>query len=194
MAHAVLAGADTLASLGAKIVEITMPPMDQAAADGFNICAVEVAMVHEDTYPARADEYGPALKGLIDTGRAATTMELTKMIVRRAEFKGAMDALLEKVDLVLLPAYDRANITNLERASVVADPQQRANRVRFTAPLNVCGLPSLTLPGGKTATGLPFGFQIVGKAFGEAEVLRAGHAFQEATDWHLARPERIESL
>ena len=50
------------------------------------------------------------------------------------------------------------------------------------------GSPCLTLPGGMTKGGLPVGFQIVGRHFEESLVLRAGHAFQQATHWHTRRP------
>ena len=50
------------------------------------------------------------------------------------------------------------------------------------------GSPSLTLPGGATSEGLPIGFQIIGRHLGERLVLRAGHAFQQATQWHRRHP------
>lgn len=61
-------------------------------------------------------------------------------------------------------------------------------RLRFTAPFDMSGHPTLTLPGGKTDDGLPVGFQLVGRPMEEALVLRAGHAFQQATGWHRRRP------
>jgi amidase len=67
-------------------------------------------------------------------------------------------------------------------------PAETEARLRFTAPFNMSGNPTLTLPGGKTADGLPVGFQIVGRTGEEAVILRAGHAFQKATDWHTRRP------
>jgi amidase len=61
-------------------------------------------------------------------------------------------------------------------------------RIRFTAPFDMSGHPTLTLPGNKTGDGLPVGFQIVGRHLDEGLVLRAGHAFQQATEWHRRRP------
>ena len=60
--------------------------------------------------------------------------------------------------------------------------------MRFTAPFDMAGTPTLTLPGAMTREGFPVGFQIAGARFGEATVLRVGHAFQEATQWHRRRP------
>jgi amidase len=73
------------------------------------------------------------------------------------------------------------------------DPARRTSagteaRLRFTAPFDMSRHPTLTLPGGQTAEGLPVGFQIVGRHMEEALLLRAGHAFQQATEWHRRRP------
>jgi amidase len=67
-------------------------------------------------------------------------------------------------------------------------PAATEARIRFTAPFDMSGHPTLTLPGNKTSDGLPVGFQIVGRHLDEALVLRAGHAFQQATEWHRRRP------
>ena len=63
-----------------------------------------------------------------------------------------------------------------------------AGRLRHTAPFDLSGHPTLTLPGGMTGDGVPTGFQIVGRAFDEAGILAAGHAYQKLTDWHLQHP------
>ena len=57
-----------------------------------------------------------------------------------------------------------------------------------TSPLNLSGLPSLALPDGFSAAGLPISLPLTGRPFGEATVLRAGHAYEQATDWHRRRP------
>ncbi|HEY7293815.1 MAG TPA: amidase family protein, partial [Dehalococcoidia bacterium] len=59
---------------------------------------------------------------------------------------------------------------------------------RCTAPFNATHLPALSLPCGFTRAGLPIGLQIAGRPFDEATVLRAGHAYEQATDWHTRRP------
>jgi aspartyl-tRNA(Asn)/glutamyl-tRNA(Gln) amidotransferase subunit A len=50
------------------------------------------------------------------------------------------------------------------------------------------GLPALAVPCGFTTTGLPLSLQIAGRPFDEATVLRVGHAYEQATDWHRRRP------
>src|SRR5262249_44385707 len=53
---------------------------------------------------------------------------------------------------------------------------------------NVTGQPVLALPNGFGRNGLPLGMQILGRPFGETTILRIGHAYEQATDWHLRRP------
>ena len=58
----------------------------------------------------------------------------------------------------------------------------------LTIPVNLAGLPGISVPGGFTTAGLPIGFQLIGPAFGEAAVLRAAHAYERATAWHTRQP------
>ncbi|WP_341930464.1 Asp-tRNA(Asn)/Glu-tRNA(Gln) amidotransferase subunit GatA [Methyloversatilis discipulorum] len=59
----------------------------------------------------------------------------------------------------------------------------------YTTSINLAGLPGMSIPAGFGADGLPVGLQIVGRWFDEARMLGAAHQFQQATDWHLRRPE-----
>ena len=57
----------------------------------------------------------------------------------------------------------------------------------FTRPFNLTGLPALSLPCG-FVDGMPIGLQLVGRPFEETTLLRAAHAYEEATEWHTLRP------
>ena len=61
--------------------------------------------------------------------------------------------------------------------------------IRNTEPFNLTGLPALTVPSGFSQEGLPTGMQIIGRPFEETTILRVGHLYQEATDWHNHRPD-----
>lgn len=182
------AAAATFAGLGASLHAVNFPPPDQIVRDAVLLCAVEAAIAHEATYPARAPEYGPVLSGLLELGRKANGLAVGKIHQRRKEFSGRLETLLRGVDVLLLPAMDIAAPTLDYLAAHRDDPQTRYARVRFTAPFDMTGSPCLTLPGGATADGLPVGFQLVGRHFDEALLLRAGHAHQQASDWHRRRP------
>jgi aspartyl-tRNA(Asn)/glutamyl-tRNA(Gln) amidotransferase subunit A len=58
----------------------------------------------------------------------------------------------------------------------------------FTIPVNLAGLPALSLPCGFTQGGLPIGLQLIGKPFDESTLLSAAHAYEQATPWHARAP------
>ncbi|MGE5151998.1 MAG: amidase, partial [Rhodospirillaceae bacterium] len=180
---------EVLAKAGAKILDVALPAgFNEAALDWVPLCAVECAIAHEATYPSRAAEYGPVLAGLIDAGRRLSGTELAHLQVRRAAIAGGLNKLLASVDLLLVPVMPQAVWSLQGLAAAGRDADTVAARLRFTAPFDMSGHPTLTLPGGMTSEGMPVGFQIVGSAFAEAAILSAGHAYQQATDWHLRRP------
>jgi amidase len=188
MARASEGAAEVLQRLGAEIRELSFPPPDGIARDAVLLCAAEAAAAHEDTYPARAAEYGPVLARLLDLGRELDGRTIARIHQRRGEFRGRLEALFEEVDLVLMPAMNEAAPTVESFLARQHDPDARYARIRFTAPFDMTGHPALTLPGGMTGTGVPVGFQLIGPPFEEALLLAAGHAFQQATDWHRRRP------
>ena len=59
----------------------------------------------------------------------------------------------------------------------------------FTVPVNLAGICGLSVPCGFTAEGLPVGLQAIGPALGEEAILRVGHAYERATEWHKMRPK-----
>ena len=181
--------AATLAQLGAELRDVRFPSADQIIGDAVVLCAVEAASQHEKTFPSRAEEYGPVLTGLIEIGRKVGGLELAQILQRRAAFAGAVSARFQEIDLLLMPAMNAPAPTLAYLAAHAKDTQAGFARRRFTAPFTMSRHPSLTLPGGQTAEGLPIGFQIIGPHLEEARVLRAGHAFQGATKWHLRRPK-----
>lgn len=198
--RALIAGADAdvlrvvddavrvLGGLGARIVPVTVPTLDRVVAEWVTLCAVEAAVAHEATFPLQADRYGPVLRMLLERGRAVDGLTISKIWTERRRFSGALATLMRDIDLLLLPAMSRAALTWATIEAAGREPAEIAGRLRYTAPFDMSGSPTITLPAGFTTAGLPVGFQLVGRHFEEALVLRAGHAFQGASDWHTRRP------
>jgi len=59
----------------------------------------------------------------------------------------------------------------------------------YTISCNLAGLCGISVPCGFSSGGLPIGLQLLGRPFGEGELLRVAHAYEQSTDWHLKRPE-----
>jgi amidase len=180
-----------LASLGARIREVKFPPTDKLVRGWIPFCSVETAIAHKDTYPAKAAEYGPDLAALIDQGRQLSAMELGEIYHERLAFSGALKALFEEVDLLLIPTMP-VPVPSLSRmAEYGQDPTVLMRILRFTAPFDFSGSPTITLPNGIDANGIPLSMQLVGRHVSEDLLCRAGHAFQQVTDWHTRRPPAL---
>ncbi len=185
---AVAAAIETVRALGGEIREVRFPDVSQAIADWFPLCGVETAVAHEATYPARQDEYGPALSGLIDLGRSLSGLDYQKIILRRGDLRGRVAAMFRDIDLLLVPAQGIASPTTALMARLGEDPDMLNALLRFTCPFDLTGSPTITLPCGFTEAGTPLAFQFVGRHMEEEMLVRAGYAYQTATDWHRQHP------
>lgn len=187
--QAVLAAAtEAFRTVGATIVEVPFPDVAQAIADWTLNCAVEAAVAHATTYPARKDEYGPVLASVIEAGRALSGIDYQNILLRRLDLRGRVAALFTSIDLLLTPVHPFAPLTLATIRTLGEQPGLIAQLQRYTCPFDMTGHPTVTLPGGSSAEGLPIGFQLIAAHLGEATLLRAGAAFQGLTAWHRRRP------
>lgn len=178
--------------LGATIVEVKLPDHVAVTAGWASFAGVEAAMNHAATYPSRASEYGPAasgtMAGLIDFGRTVSASDLMKANYARLTFSGALTALFSDIDLLLIPTQPAADFTIKQEAELFTKPDDLSAFLRFATPFDMSGNPTLTMPNGITAKGMPLSFQLVSRRLDEGLLLRAGHSYQQVTDWHRKHP------
>ena len=106
--------------------------------------------------------------------------QATRTVIRQD-----FDALFKEVDVLIAPV---APSTAFKFGEVTDDPLRMILADALTISANLAGICGLSLPCGFDAAGLPIGMQILGAPFTEARLLHVGHAFQNATDWHLQSP------
>ena len=164
------------------------PDVQTMVADWGPNCAVETAVAQEATFPSRRADTGPGLAGLIDAGRALSGLDYQRILLRRRAFTGRVHAALAAVDAMLVPAQPIAAPTVARMATLGQVPAELAALIRYTAPFDLSGHPTLTVPAAFTAKGLPVAVQFVGRHLGEADIVRIGRAFQHVTDWHRRHP------
>lgn len=177
---------EVLVDIGAKTKPIKFPSVDALLENNMAMTMAETAAHHDKTYPSRQDMYGPGLASMIDSGRNATALDIGKGIIERYKFRGAMMAMFEEIDVFVMPVFRLGTPTWSEVRALVAESFD--NIGKFTSPINASGNPTVTLPCGYTEDGRPVAFQLVGKHGSEAMLLKAAHAYQQATDWHTRRP------
>ena len=90
----------------------------------------------------------------------------------------------ETVDALVTPT---SPVVAFRLGEKTADPVQMYQTDVCTLPVNIAGLPGLSVPCG-FSQGLPVGMQLIGPHLADATLLRIGHAYQQATSWHEARP------
>lgn len=188
VADALQAALRTLVALGATPVPVTMPPVDAVVSGWVPHCAVEAAVAHSATFPARRSEYGPMLAALLDAGRALGGTDYQRILLARADFTGRMHALMQGIDLLLTPVMPFVVPSLAQLAELRTQPGYRMQLQRYTVPFDMSGHPTITLPAGFTRERLPLGVQLVAAHLREDLLVRAGRAFQNDTDWHARRP------
>jgi amidase len=202
LASAIRAALDVLEQQGAHIVEVALPPgaLEQNALLAWQtLCAAEAAAVHQATYPSRAADYGPWFRSWLAFGASVTGAQYAAAHRQRLETSGAIRHALRDVDLLACPTvasepfpYQRQgvfvapDVAAGTSAGVALEWFQRSSR--FTIPWDYNGWPTLSLPCGATAEGLPLSLQLVGHPLTEGTLLRAGHAYESATEWHRRHP------
>lgn len=181
---AVRAAAETLAGLGARVDEVELPDAPEAAQMNARMIVSDAAAYHQDRLRAAPERFGVDVRARMELGASFSATEYA--LARRAQalWRRRLERLFERFDLLLLPAAP------MVAPRLGGDALEAARRLtRFTAPFNLARLPALALPCGFSQEGLPIGLQIVGRPWAEATVLRAGHAYEQATEWHGRRPE-----
>ena len=180
---AVDAALAVLADLGASVEEVELPDMDAAYTVGTVTIAVEGAAYHAADLRQRPELFSDELRAAFELGSFYSGVDYVQAQRLRRHLMDATERAMAAFDAVVMPTSPVA------ATPIVGSPPEHAMlRPRNTMPFNVLGLPAISVPCGFTADGLPVGLQIVGKAFDEAGVLRIGHAYEQATDWHRRWP------
>ncbi len=192
--RAVREAARTFERLGAVVDEVAVPDEIEELFDGAYraVQRPEAYTYHMDQgwLTTRADRYAPAVRVNIERGAEYSAADYIRGQQRRRAFTQAMRAVLRKVDALLTPTLPipAPPIATFDAAFVVAGGELPGGSLRLTFPFYLTGQPAMSLPCGFTVAGLPIGAQLVAGHFNEATLLRLGHAYQRATDWHTRQP------
>lgn len=189
VAVALEAALETYDRLGARIVEVQMPPHADLVAQWIRMCAIETALAHVDTYPARTADYGADLAQLIDEGHATTGMQAAAGQQLRMAFTNALSSMMKTVDCMICPTMTKRTPRLSQMDDYGSDPEVLLSIMRYTAPFDFSGSPTITLPNGIDSDGMPLSMQLVGPRLGEAALIRAAAAYQGVTDWHRKQPD-----
>ncbi|MDD4873518.1 MAG: Asp-tRNA(Asn)/Glu-tRNA(Gln) amidotransferase subunit GatA [Dehalococcoidales bacterium] len=134
--------------------------------------------------------FGPEVKRRIMLGTYALSAGYYDAYYLKAQkvrtlIRNEFDEVFEKYDALVTPTSPTVPFKIGEKTQ---DPIQMYLSDVCTIPVNIAGLPAISIPAG-FAEGLPIGMQVIGRPFDEATVLKVAHAYQQVTDWHKKRAE-----
>ncbi|WCF09460.1 Asp-tRNA(Asn)/Glu-tRNA(Gln) amidotransferase subunit GatA [Paenibacillus thiaminolyticus] len=207
--EAVLAALKVYEQLGATWEEVSMPHTDYAVATYYLLASSEassnLARFDGVRYGVRAEQpgnllelylqsrsqgFGPEVKRRIMLGTYALSSGYYDAYYLKAQkvrtlIQRDFEQAFQKYDILLGPT---APTTAFRLGEQIDDPLQMYLNDILTIPVSLAGVPAISIPCG-LADGMPVGLQLIGRAFDEATVLRAAHAFEQHTDHHKLRPQ-----
>jgi aspartyl-tRNA(Asn)/glutamyl-tRNA(Gln) amidotransferase subunit A len=171
-----------LRRLTAGLREVSLQPISDMIVP--NIVLAESYAFHAPYFRKTPQLYNAAISRNLRQGSEVTTADYIQSRRELDVARRAIGAVFSNVDLLVTPTTAVPPPTIEEAVRLGIEVELNRN----TAPFNVYGLPTISIPCGFTSSGLPIGMQISGPRFGEAKVLALAHAYEQATDWHTRRP------
>ncbi|MFY0546416.1 Asp-tRNA(Asn)/Glu-tRNA(Gln) amidotransferase subunit GatA [Brevibacillus sp. H7] len=209
---AVLAALKQLESMGATWSEVSMPHTEYAVPAYYLLASSEassnLARFDGVRYGVRADNadnlielykesrsqgFGSEVKRRIMLGTYALSSGYYDAYYKKAQQVRTLiirdfESVFANFDVILHPTTPT---TAFKIGENIDDPVKMYLEDICTVPVNLAGLPAISVPCGFAANGLPIGMQIVGRAFDESTILRVAHAYEQATEHHLRKPEWV---
>ena len=202
VAAAIKKAVDQLTTMGAEVKEVSLPHTEYALPAYYLIAPAEassnlarfdgVGFGHRalgsdiiDMYKkTRSEGFGPEVKRRIMLGTYALSSGYydayyLKALQVRTLVKQDFDKAFDEVDILITPTAP----TTAFKIGELSDPLAMYLQDICTIPINLAGLPGISIPCGFVA-GLPVGMQIIGKPLAEATIIQAAYAFEQANDYH----------
>jgi aspartyl-tRNA(Asn)/glutamyl-tRNA(Gln) amidotransferase subunit A len=177
-----------LAGAGAEVVDLEIPHYRELCDATLVASGAEAFAYHRADLGERWTDYGAGTRAYIAIGALYSAADyVAAQRVRRIGQK-AVARLFESVDVIAMPT------TAIAAPELAALDPGRMLEAIYTLAWNAVGLPTLALPMGFNAGGLPLGMQLTGRPWEETTVLRVGDAYQAMTDWHVRAPATLTAM
>lgn len=172
-----------LATLGAELVDVEIPMTRYIQATQWGLMVPEASAYHEQTLRSVPELYAGDVRILLEAGELMPAGDYLRAQRARTLMRQAWAEMLDTVDLVAAPTVPTTAAEAGQETHTWSDGTVEAvsdSYVRLSAPANITGVPSLTVPVGEDRKGLPIGMQLLGRPLGEDVLFRAGHAYEQS--------------
>ena len=190
VAQAVRDAIALLESMGASVKEVDFPMFNDSQAISTAMLMAEASAYHKDLLAKDGDKLYPPVRLRLEAGLFITAADYLRAQQGRALFNQQTRDLLKEVDLLAGPT-EPVTAPLLLADRVQAGEQSVGTTsalTQYTRPYNITGFPAISIPCGFSTSNMPMALQLCGRPFDEPMVLRAAHAYEQATDWHKRRP------
>jgi aspartyl-tRNA(Asn)/glutamyl-tRNA(Gln) amidotransferase subunit A len=179
------AALDVLRRLGADLEECRVRPLASYYDVKIIIAETEIFSVHQKELIARPGEFGADFRARALPAVLFTANDYVQASREHRRLMVEMEPLYARFDAFVTAGMGEApRLSDYRSLSFWQKPN-------LLTAWNVTGQPVLALPNGFGRNGLPLGMQILGRPFGEPTILRVGHAYEQATEWHTRRPALV---
>jgi len=176
------AALDVLRRLGAELEDCRVRPLASYFDVKIIIAESEIFSVHHKNLIARIKDFGADFRSRVLPSVLFTAHDYVHATREVRRMRSEMAPLYERFDAFVTAGMGEApKLSEYRSVSFWEKPS-------LLTAWNVTGQPVLILPNGFGKNGLPLGLQILGRPFGEAAIVRIGHAYEQATEWHTRRP------
>ena len=188
---------DGLRAIGGEQVEVDAPDAAGLLEVFAPMQMAEALHVHEDvlgTFPAEADRYGADVRSRLEQARTVDVRRYLEASGAANDLRTAMLRIFAAAPVLVTPVGSCGPSTTADPDEVVVGGHTLALRAAImpsTVLQNLCGLPSLTVPVGADADGLPVGIQLTGAPWSEAHLLAVGAALEAAGTFTVRTPPRF---
>jgi aspartyl-tRNA(Asn)/glutamyl-tRNA(Gln) amidotransferase subunit A len=199
----------TYQKMGAKVIDVSLPLTDYAIAtyyilvkseassnlsryDGIHYGLSERAekTLEEIYYKSRSEGFGREVKRSIMLGTYTLSAGYFDAYYKKAAkvrtlIRKEYEKVFKECDVLLAPV---SPFPAFKRGEKMDDPLAMYLADINTGPINIAGVPAMSLPAGFTKAGLPVGMQLIGPMYGEDKLFNFGYVWQQETDWHKRKP------
>ena len=182
---------DLLGEMGAQVSEVSWPTYHHSVSISSTILMAEATACHADLVRDHGPQLYPPVRTRLESGFFISAADYVQAQRARTLLVQESRELLREVDILAGPALPVTAPTIGATRLQVGDSTVGATAAltQYTRAFNVNGFPAISVPCGFSREGLPIGLQLGGRPFDDGTVLRAAHAYEQATDWHLRRPQ-----
>jgi aspartyl-tRNA(Asn)/glutamyl-tRNA(Gln) amidotransferase subunit A len=185
--QAMEAALDVLRRLGAELEECRVRPLASYFDVKIIIAESEIFSVHQQNLMARPKDFGADFRSRVLPSVLFTAHDYVQATREHRRMMLEMEPLYARFDAFVTAGMGEApRLADYRSVSFWQKPS-------LLTAWNVTGQPVLQLPHGFGRNGLPLGMQVIGRPFGESTILRVGHAYERATEWHTRRPPLVRA-